>query len=280
MKKDCKQGLDEAQSFILHESTIRMSSQLKDLQLGRLIRYFYLYATTGQTPDEEKNLAVKIIFDEWRLRYDLDKQQYQTVCRKRSEAGRKGLAKRWDKTDATEKKLDTENIDTHPSLAPMSSITPSTPTTPMTLRSDEGDGILSMEKGGDSLPLIANDSIAIPAIANVADNDSESDSESKKETSPEGEAKKRVSLPRSSCLGTRKSNSEASNNTLEARKSDFYQSILPFIDHYDREMLNDFYQYWTELDKRRRRMRFEMQKTWETGKRLATWQRRQSPNFS
>ena len=99
------------------------------------------------------------------------------------------------------------------------------------------------------------------AIAKIADNDNDIDDINKKEISPSGETKKKVSL--------------ASSPTLEKRKSDFYQSMVPFASLYDREMLNDFYQYWTELDKRRRRMRFEMQKTWETGKRLSTWSRKQ-----
>lgn len=100
------------------------------------------------------------------------------------------------------------------------------------------------------------------SITKITDNDYDNDDDiNKKEISPSGETKKKVSL--------------ASSPTLERRKSDFYESIVPFADLYDREMLNDFYQYWTELDKRRRRMRFEMQKTWETGKRLSTWSRKQ-----
>ena len=43
---------------------------------------------------------------------------------------------------------------------------------------------------------------------------------------------------------------------------------------YDAAMLNDFYRYWTELNKQRTKMRFEMQKTWEVGKRLAMWSRK------
>ena len=96
------------------------------------------------------------------------------------------------------------------------------------------------------------------AIAKITDNDNDIN---KKEISPNGETKKKVSL--------------VSAPTLEKRKSDFYESMVPFADLYDREMLNDFYQYWTELDKRRRHMRFEMQKTWETDKRLSTWSRKQ-----
>ena len=73
-------------------------------------------------------------------------------------------------------------------------------------------------------------------------------------------------------VGAKKKISLAS--PLNDRKHEFYQSILPYYDKYSRDMLNDFYEYWTELDKRGKRMRFEMQKTWETGKRLSLWSSR------
>ena len=161
-------------------------------------------------PEGEASCAVNIIFNEWRLRYELDKEQYETVRQKRSEAGSKGLTKRWGKTKAAEDKQD-----------------------------------------------IAKDNNAIKTIAKIADSDYDSDNDNIKENSPEGESKKKISLP--------------PPTAVETRKKQFYQSIIPYTEKYDREMLNDFFQYWTELDKHRRRMRFEMQKTWETGKRLATW---------
>ncbi len=235
MKREQKSTLDEMQSFIIHESTIRMSAQLNDQQLGRLIRHFYLYISTGQTPDAEKNLAVSIIFNEWRLRYDIDKQQYATVCQKRSVAARKGLARRWERTDDNtvtpdkEERIDTPKIEKEIDMPIKENGCEMTP-------NSANDSKTTLE--------IANDSNTLQTIANIADNDSDSESESKKETSPEGEAKKRVSLTRTP--------------TVEARKSDFYQSMVPYAEQYDREMLNDFFQYWTELDKRRRHMRFEM----------------------
>lgn len=60
--------------------------------------------------------------------------------------------------------------------------------------------------------------------------------------------------------------------TLEERQKDFYDSIKPFVDMYGREMLRNFFNYWSELDRKTQtKMRFELQETWEIGKRLATW---------
>jgi len=248
MKKQQSHINVETQSFIVHESTIRMSSLLSDEELGRLIRHFYLYTENEQTPDDEPNLAVTIIFNEWMLRYQSDKEQYETVRQQKSEAGRKSVAKRWkhekDRTETTE---DSTTI-AEDSTAITEESTPIT----------EDNTAITKDNTA-----IKKDNTDKQAITKITESDSDYDSK-KKETSPKGEAKKKVSLPPSP--------------TLETRKNDFYQSVVPYAEQYDREMLNDFYQYWTELDKRGRRMRFEMEKTWETGKRLATWARRERNN--
>jgi hypothetical protein len=36
-------------------------------------------------------------------------------------------------------------------------------------------------------------------------------------------------------------------------------------------MCNEFYLYWTEPNKSGTKMRFEMEKTWDIGRRLARW---------
>ena len=274
MKRQQKSPNAENQSFIIHESTIRMSSLLSDEELGRLIRQFYLYAGQGEVPAEESNLAVAIIFNEWRLQFEYDKQQYTSACQKRSEAGRKGLAKRWQKAEAPADDLCIDN-DNDNTLAEEDNQAPSATdednAAPLATTDDAAAPLAVAEDNtamhataddNTATSDIANDSNAMQAIAKIADNDNDIDDDiDKKEISPIGETKKKVSL--------------ASSPTLEKRKSDFYQSMVPFASLYDREMLNDFYQYWTELDKRRRHMRFELQKTWETGKRLSTWSRKQ-----
>lgn len=61
------------------------------------------------------------------------------------------------------------------------------------------------------------------------------------------------------------------SNKLEVRKADFYNSLVPFLDKYPKEMLRDFYEYWSESNRSMTKMRFEQQPTWEVGKRLAKW---------
>lgn len=55
------------------------------------------------------------------------------------------------------------------------------------------------------------------------------------------------------------------------KKLDLKISLDPFLEKYGKETLNDFYRYWTELNKKGDKMRFEEQKFFEINKRLATW---------
>lgn len=61
---------------------------------------------------------------------------------------------------------------------------------------------------------------------------------------------------------------------LEGRKEDFYNSLIPFVAKYGKEMVRDFFDYWTEPNKSNSKMRFELQRTWDLARRLGTWARR------
>lgn len=69
-----------------------------------------------------------------------------------------------------------------------------------------------------------------------------------------------------------KSNEEV-NEMLEKRKEKFKEMMMPYKEKYDREILNTFYLYWTEPNKSKSKMRFEMEKTFEIGRRLSTFKR-------
>jgi hypothetical protein len=62
-------------------------------------------------------------------------------------------------------------------------------------------------------------------------------------------------------------------NQINEKKLKLYDDLKPFLAKYPKEMLRQFYNYWTELNKSGSRMRFELQQTFEIGKRLATWAR-------
>lgn len=58
---------------------------------------------------------------------------------------------------------------------------------------------------------------------------------------------------------------------LERRKHIFALRISDFKGAYQRTMLKDFYDYWTEISDNGKKMRFEKQKVFNTELRLKTW---------
>lgn len=81
-------------------------------------------------------------------------------------------------------------------------------------------------------------------------------------------------------LGARKRLKHApkSGQTIEDRQQQFYQALIPFVrkdprdpDKYSKEMLRNFYDYWTEPTPSGSRLKFEMEKTWELSRRLKKW---------
>ena len=62
--------------------------------------------------------------------------------------------------------------------------------------------------------------------------------------------------------------------TLKVRQEMFWNELLTFEGEYDRQMLLAFYYYWAEKVTGRRKMRLELETSWETKHRLAAWAQR------
>jgi hypothetical protein len=61
------------------------------------------------------------------------------------------------------------------------------------------------------------------------------------------------------------------------KEADFKKSLQPFLEKYGKELLNNFFLYWTEKNPNGKKMKFEMQKTFDVSRRLAKWK---SNNFN
>lgn len=75
------------------------------------------------------------------------------------------------------------------------------------------------------------------------------------------------------------SKKDAAKAATLKRKEEFYQTLVPFVSKYGREMIRAFFEYWSELNKPGTKMRCEMQKTWEVNLRLATWAKNEKPQY-
>jgi hypothetical protein len=67
---------------------------------------------------------------------------------------------------------------------------------------------------------------------------------------------------------------------LELNKNKFLESLNDFTQTYDSKMLKQFFDYWTELNPAKTKMKFQDEKFFEVGKRLATWSRNQKQTFN
>ncbi len=65
---------------------------------------------------------------------------------------------------------------------------------------------------------------------------------------------------------------------MKKREQAFYESLIPYVGQYGKEMVRAFFSYWSEPNKSGTKMRFELQVTFELSRRLATWARRNEIN--
>ncbi len=62
--------------------------------------------------------------------------------------------------------------------------------------------------------------------------------------------------------------------SLAKRANAFGHTLTPYIEKYGKAMIREFYDYWTEPDHQKEKMRWELERTWDTCRRLANWSRR------
>jgi hypothetical protein len=71
-----------------------------------------------------------------------------------------------------------------------------------------------------------------------------------------------------------------SKPSLETRSLAFKETLRPFINKFGVDMVKNFYGYWSEPNQTKTKMLFEMQKTWDTSRRLETWSKRESSFYN
>ena len=55
-------------------------------------------------------------------------------------------------------------------------------------------------------------------------------------------------------------------------KQEFVEELKPFTEKFGKDMVRGFYEYWTEPSASGK-MKFQLEKTWDTSRRLSTWAR-------
>ena len=60
-------------------------------------------------------------------------------------------------------------------------------------------------------------------------------------------------------------------NILKERTEGFKKQVFELQSNYDLEMLEEFVLYWTEPNKSKTKLKYQMEDTWDTNRRLARW---------
>lgn len=58
---------------------------------------------------------------------------------------------------------------------------------------------------------------------------------------------------------------------IKVKENKFKEQFQPFLKKYPKEMLNEFFRYWSEPNKSKTKLRWEMETTWDIGRRLSRW---------
>lgn len=67
-------------------------------------------------------------------------------------------------------------------------------------------------------------------------------------------------------------NTKSKLDLLKERKNNFKEELKIYLDNpYSKDLLNNFYMYWTESNKSQTKMRYEQEKTFEIRLRLQRW---------
>lgn len=64
------------------------------------------------------------------------------------------------------------------------------------------------------------------------------------------------------------------SKSVSDRQKAFYNTLIPFVNKYPKEMLRTFYDYWSEPNRSNTKMRMELERTWDLSRRLATWHKK------
>lgn len=90
----------------------------------------------------------------------------------------------------------------------------------------------------------------------------------------------RARNPTVSVSDTVSENVKVIDNNINTRKLKFAQSLIPFVSIYGNELIRNFCDYWSEPNKSNTKFRQELEKTWDTERRLKTWNQNNFSNNS
>jgi hypothetical protein len=124
-----------------------------------------------------------------------------------------------------------------------------------------------LEKDG----MITIENIQISTRITICNYDSYQDVSNDKPTTAKRKPNANQTLAHPNKNDKNDNNENNEKNLLAERQLNFRNEVFSFSNVYHETMLQKFYDYWSEKTVKEFKMKQEIQKTWETSKRLSTW---------
>lgn len=86
--------------------------------------------------------------------------------------------------------------------------------------------------------------------------------------------------PNNKHINKKQLNIKQEEKNIKEREADFFKEVMAYEGKYEQALLENFFNYWSEYNQTETKMAFEMKKTFQINKRLATWKNRNPINFS
>ncbi len=228
----------EKNTFVFYKAWMDAIEGLPDEVRLEIYEAIIRYGTSGILSDLKPMAKIALNFVKSRM--DSDFERFIDTCEKRREYGRLGGLKKADNSrqNVAKASLAKKNV----------------------------ANVAKASLARQNVANVAKASLARQNVANVADIDIDYDIDI---GSSDEEQKKKPTY-----VGKKEDAADAAA-LLEVREKRFYDSLVEYTAVYGAEMVRAFYDYWTEPNKSRTKMRFEQERTWDTARRLKAWAERE-----
>ncbi|MCK5605328.1 hypothetical protein KAR91_25775 [Candidatus Pacearchaeota archaeon] len=89
---------------------------------------------------------------------------------------------------------------------------------------------------------------------------------------PKIKAKDKQTISKNEANNNVNENVNNNENIIKYQK-DFYNLLTPFVKEFGKDIIREFYDYWSEPNKSKTKIRQQLERTWDTKRRLQRWQK-------
>lgn len=99
--------------------------------------------------------------------------------------------------------------------------------------------------------------------------------ETENESETQAKRKRNANETQTTPIKESNNNNKDNKDSLETRSLAFKEEVKKFSNLYSIDTLKEFYNYWSEPNQTKKKMKFELQQTFDISRRLTTWSKRE-----